>query len=187
MKKDIIDQLFNDLKGEFNVNVPKQNHELRFLDKLKATDMVSSDSKPSYGFSWKPFLTIAASLVICLSVFTTINTAPGEMDLASVSPELSKTQDFFTATLETELKKLNNERSPLTEQIIKDALTQIKLLEKEYKNLKNNLTESGNDQRIIYAMITNFQNRIDILNIVLEEIETIKNLKTTINDTKTTI
>ncbi|WP_339625694.1 hypothetical protein [uncultured Winogradskyella sp.] len=187
MKKDIIDQLFDDLKGEFNVNAPKQNHELRFLDKLKATDLSVGTSKKSSRFNWKPFLAFAACFVICLSVFTALNTTTDEMDLASVSPELSKTQDFFTATLETELKKLNNERSPLTEQIIKDALTQIKLLEKEYKNLKTNLTESGNDQRIIYAMITNFQNRIDILNIVLEEIETIKNLKTTINDTKNTI
>jgi hypothetical protein len=187
MKKDTIDELFDNLNGEFDINEPNQNHELRFLDKLKANDVAPNDSKKSSGFNWRPFLAIAASLVICLSVFMTMQNEPEALDLASVSPELSETQDFFTATIENELKQLNKERSPLTEQIITDALTEIQLLETDYQHLKTDLTESGNDQRVIYAMISNFQSRIDILNTVLEEIETIKNLKTTIDDTKNTI
>jgi hypothetical protein len=187
MKKDTIDELFDNLNGEFDVNEPGQDHELRFLDKLKANDVVVNDSKKSSGFNWKPFLAIAASVVICLSVFMTTQNEPEVLDLASVSPELSETQDFFTATIENELKQLNKERSPLTDQIITDALEQIQLLETDYQHLKTDLTESGSDQRVIYAMITNFQNRIDILNIVLEEIETIKELKINTNDTKNTI
>lgn len=187
MEKDTIDNLFEDLKGEFDVNEPNLDHKLRFLDKLKANDVASNKTKKSSGFNWKPFLAIAASLVICLSVFTTLQNEPETLDLASVSPELSETQDFFTATIENELKKLNNERSPLTEQIINDALKQIQLLETDYQNLKTDLTESGNDQRVIYAMISNFQSRIDILNTVLEQIEIIKELKINTNDTKNTI
>lgn len=187
MQKDTIDDLFDNLKGEFDINTPKEGHENRFLDKLKANDVVSVDSKKSSDFYWKPFLAIAASLLICFTVFTTTQSESEALDLASVSPELSETQDFFTATIENELKKLNNERSPLTEQIITDAIAEIQLLETEYQDLKTNLTESGNDQRVIYAMISNFESRIIILNTVLEEIETIKNLKTTIDDTKNTI
>jgi len=187
MEKDTIDELFDNLNGEFDINEPNKDHELRFLDKLKANDLASNTSKKSSGFNWKPFLAIAASVLICLSVFITTQNEPEISDLASVSPELSETQDFFTATIENELKKLNNERSPLTEQIITDALEQIQLLETDYQNLKTDLTESGNDQRVIYAMITNFQNRIDILNTVLEDIETIKELKINTNDTKNTI
>jgi len=187
MKKDTIDELFGNLKGEFDVNTPNKDHELRFLDKLKANDVVSIDSKKSSGFNWKPFLAIAASIVICLSVFITMQNQPEVLDLASISPELSETQDFFTTTIENELKKLNKERSPLTEQIITDALMQIQLLETNYQNLKTDLTESGSDQRVIYAMITNFQNRIDILNTVLKQIETIKELKINTNEPKNTI
>ncbi len=187
MQKDKIDNLFDNLKGEFDINKPSLGHDLRFLDKLKANGVVSDDSKRSSGFNWKPFLAIAASLVICLSVFMTIQNEPEALDLASVSPELSETQDFFTATIENELKKLNQERSPLTESIITDALKQIQILETNYQNLKTDLTESGNDQRVIYAMITNFQNRIDILNTVLEQIETIKELKINTNEPKNTI
>ena len=187
MQKDTIDKLFDNLKGEFDIRKPNQGHELRFLDKLKGNDMVSNASKKSSGFNWKPFLAIAASLVLCFSVFMTLQNESEALDLASVSPELSKTQDFFTATIENELKRLNNKRSPLTERIIADALKQIQILETNYQNLKTDLIESGNDQRVIYAMITNFQNRIDILNTVLEQIETTKGLKIKTNETKNTI
>jgi hypothetical protein len=187
MKKDTIDDLFDNLKSEFDIKAPNKDHELRFLDKLKANDVVVNDFEKTSGFNWKPFLAIAASAVICISVFITLQHESVALDLASVSPEMSETQDFFTATIENELKILNKERSPLTEQIIADALEQIQLLVSDYENLKTDLTESGNDQRVIYAMISNFQDRIDILNIVLEEIETIKNLKTTTDDTKNTL
>lgn len=187
MEKDTIDDLFENLRGEFDINEPNQGHELRFLDKLKTNNVVSNDFKNSSGFNWKPFLAIAASIVICFSVFMTLQNQPEALDLASVSPELSETQDFFTVTIENELKKLNNERSPLTEQIINDALEQIQVLETNYQNLKTDLTESGSDQRVIYAMISNFQNRIAILNTVLEQIEDVKQLKINKNEPKNTI
>ena len=187
MKKDNLERLFDDLKGQFDIEVPNNNHEQRFLDKLKSNNLASKETKQPSGFNWKPFLAIAAALVICFGVFTTLNHQPEALDLASVSPEMSETQDFFNVTIENELKKLNKERSPLTEQIITDALAQIQLLETDYKKLKTDLTESGKNQRVIYAMISNFQNRIDILNTVLEQIETIKELKLNTNDLKNTI
>ncbi|WP_299101725.1 hypothetical protein [uncultured Winogradskyella sp.] len=187
MEKDNLDSLFDNLKGQFDIETPQTNHEQRFLDKLKSNDIASIEVKKSSGFNWKPFLAIAASIIICLGLFTTLQNDSEDLDLASVSPEMSETQDFFTVTIENELKKLNEERSPLTEQIISDALAQIKLLENDYQKLKTDLTESGKNQRVIYAMISNFQNRIDILNTVLEQIEVIKELKTNTNEPKNTL
>jgi hypothetical protein len=187
MQKDDLKDLFDELKDEFNVNEPNKGHEQRFLNKLKANEVASVNSEKSLRINWKPYLAIAASLLICFTVFTTIQSKTEVKDLSSVSPELSETQDFFTAAIEQELKKLNNERSPLTEKIIKDALKHIQILETNYQNLKKDLTESGNDQRVIYAMILNFQSRIDILNTVLEQIEDIKQLKTKNDELSNTI
>jgi len=187
MKKDNLDSLFDDLKGQFDIETPQNNHEQRFLEKLKGNTLTSNEVKTPSGFHWKPLLAVAAALVICFSVFTTLQNQPETMDLASVSPEMSETQDFFTVTIENELKKLNKERSPLTEAIISDALAQIQILEKDYQKLKTDLTESGKDQRVIYAMISNFQNRIDILNTVLEQIEDVKQFKINTNEPKNTI
>ena len=123
---------------------------------------------------WKPLIAVAATIVLCFSLITVFQQEPEVKDLASVSPELSKTQDFFTSTIALELTKLNNERSPETEALINDALKQLDILEKDYNKLKIDLTESGNDKRVIYAMITNFQNRIEILQNVMQNIEEVK-------------
>ena len=123
---------------------------------------------------WKPLIAVAATIVLCFSLITVFQQEPEVKDLASVSPELSKTQDFFTSTIALELTKLNNERSPETEALINDALKQLDILEKDYNKLKIDLSESGNDKRVIYAMISNFQNRIEILQNVMQNIEEVK-------------
>lgn len=172
MEKDKVDNLFRRLENEFDFLEPNSNHTARFLEKLNNQKQVNNTS-----FNWKPLLSIAASIVIFVSIFIVSTNETKALDLASVSPEMQQTQDFFTLTINEELKKLNAEKNPETQHLIDDALEQIQLLESDYQNLKTDLSESGNDQRVIHAMITNFQNRIDILNTVLEQIESIKQLK----------
>ncbi len=184
MKKDSIDQLFESLDGQFDIHEPTAGHESRFLKRLESD---GQDNKKNTSL-WRPLLAVAASIVICAALFTTFsNTEPELSDLASVSPELSETQDFFNVTIENELKKLELERSPETEEIIYHAMRQLKALEDKYDLLKEDLKESDGDQRVIYAMISNFQNRIDVLNNVLEHIENYKQLKQNNDETTTTI
>lgn len=184
MKKDSIDQLFENLEGQFDTHEPIVGHKGRFLERLQED---APDNKKNRSF-WGPLLAAAASVVICIALFTTFNTSDAELsDLASVSPELSETQDFFNITIENELKKLEQERSPETEEIIYHAMRQLKVLEDQYDLLKEDLKESDGDQRVIYAMISNFQNRIDVLNTVLEQIENYKQLKQNTDETTTTI
>ena len=49
------------------------------------------------------------------------------------------------------------------------------------------LNESGDDHRVIYAMISNFQNRINILQNTINQIKIIKQLKNQSNETISTI
>lgn len=177
MKKDNINQLFENLQGEFDVEVPKLGHQERILSKLNSTDSKAVKASSKTFKLWKPLLAVAATIVICFSLMTILNSQPITNDLASVSPELSKTQDFFTSTIENELNKLNNERTPETKILVDDALKQLKILENDYESLKKDLTESGDDKRVIYAMISNFQNRIYVLQSVMERIDDVKQLK----------
>lgn len=177
MKKDNIDQLFENMKNEFDVEVPNLGHQERFLSKLNAMDSKVVATKSKSFKLWKPLMAVAATIVLCFSLITILNQQPNQNDLASVSPELSKTQDFFTSTIKNELNNLNKERTPETKALIDDAMKQLKILEDDYASLKKDLTKSGNDKRVIYAMISNFQNRIDVLQNVLERIEDVKHLK----------
>lgn len=177
MKKDNLEQLFENLRDEFDVEVPNLGHQDRFLSKLNGNHTKVVDVSTKRLKLWKPLTAVAAILLVCFSLVTVLNAQPEIKDLASVSPELSKTQDFFTSTIESELNRLNQERSPETKTLIDDAMKQLKILETDYEKLKKDLTESGDDKRVIYAMISNFQNRINVLQTVLEHIEEIKQLK----------
>lgn len=183
MENDNINKLFKDLEGSFDIETPQENHKLRFLEKLESGNSIALiNEKRTF---WKPLVAIAASVVLMISIFSFSQTEKNRNELASVSPEMATTQDFFTNTITEELETLNDIKSPETQKLVDDAIVQISILEKQYQNLKQDLGDSGKDKRVIYAMIANFQSRIDILQNVIQQIETIKQLNK-INDEKST-
>ncbi|WBL23598.1 MULTISPECIES: DUF4179 domain-containing protein [unclassified Zunongwangia] len=179
------DDFFEDLKElDFDIAEPNADHEDRFLEKLNTKNKAPKTGKLRK--LWIPISSIAAALIIAFLAFGNVFSSPvfgKESGLAAVSPKMKETQDFYSMLIERELKSLEGERSPKTNKIINDALVQMENLEKEYKKLKKDLLESGQDQRVIYAMINNFQQRIELLNQVLDQIQTIKQLKTQENET----
>jgi hypothetical protein len=187
MNKDNLNHLFENLQSDFDIEIPNTGHENRFLEKLKASNETPvTPTKPKRRL-WKPFIGIAATIALILTLTFSINTENEIKDLASVSPEMANTQHFFSAVIEEELSKVKKERTPETELLIADAMSQIEILEEEYQLLKIDLTESGNDKRVIHAMINNFLNRVDLLKTVLQSIEEIKTIKQHIDETSNTI
>ena len=101
MEKDNIDTLFGRLENEFDIDMPNSGHQNRFLEKLNQQNTIAVNSTQQESSYWKPFLAVAASLVLCFSIFTFMQQQePDLKDLANVSPELSKTQDFFTLAIQ---------------------------------------------------------------------------------------
>ena len=92
---------------------------------------------------------------------------------------MKETQNFYTTLIKAELEKVNDAKSPETEIVVNDALAQMQKLDLEYEKLKDDLAKSGQDKRVIFAMVTNLQQRIDILKNVLARIDEIKQLKNT--------
>jgi len=179
MKKDTIDQLFENRNGEFDVHKTPEGHQHRFLNKLNTPQ--SKESKPSHYL--KRVIAIAAVLAVIVTISGLfINTNETTADLASVSPEMEQTQSFFTSTINNELKTLKGFNAPNTKVLVQDALKQLEILEDKYELLKRDLVDSGNDKRVIYAMISNFQSRIELLEHVINKIEEVKNLNTQKNE-----
>lgn len=178
-QKDNIEQLFERLEGTFDVHEAPANHQKRFLDKLEAE---STSTKRTFNI-WKP-LSIAASiaLLVCAGIFMSGGEAEIE-GLASVSPEMEQTQSFFTSAISEELETLKSFEDEESKVLVEDTLKRLTILEADYDQLKLDLTESGNDKRVISAMIINFQNRIELLQQVIENIEEIKTLKANRNET----
>ncbi|MDT0646673.1 DUF4179 domain-containing protein [Zunongwangia sp. F260] len=177
MKNDNIKELFRDL--DFDTSEPREGHKERFFEKLK-DENPSAEKKNRVRNLWAPFIGIAAGLALLVflgGMYFNHQALGRSGDLASVSPEMKQTQEFYTSLIENELKEIQEEKSPETEAIVKDALAQMEKLDTEYAKLKRDLLRSGKDNRVIHAMINNFQQRIDLLNTVLTQIEEIKLLK----------
>ncbi|WP_027067744.1 hypothetical protein [Maribacter sp. Hel_I_7] len=187
MKKDTIDELFNKLQDIIDYAEPTNGHQQRFLEKLNESKGATKLT-PKKNNSWLLFLSVAASIAILLSVgIFQLNTASSIDDkVAEISPEASKTQFYFANLIEEQINELNSEKSPETEKIINDTMTQLKKLQLNYTKMEQDLLNGGNSKLILSAMITNFQTRIDLLNEVMIQIENIKSIKKS-NDENYTI
>lgn len=186
MEKENIEKLFDTLRGSFDTEKPKADHELRFLEKLNALKGLTSPEKKKKSW-WKP-LPIAASIALLCAVALGLYESQPNIDqkVAEISPEVSRTQFYFTGLIEEQVKALENESKPQTRRIIEDTRLQLNKLETDYAGLEQDLINGGNSKLLLGAMITNFRTRIDLLQDVLDKIESLKNLKT-YDDTKTTI
>lgn len=178
MKNNDLDKLFEELN--FDLEEPHTGHKERFFKKLDTLSKSDKKDKNKTRSLWPPVLTMAASFLLAfflLGDFIGDGRIAKNSDLSSISPEMKQTQEFYTSLISRELNALDEEKTPETEAIINDALLQMEKLEKRYESLREDLLNSGKDKRVVQAMIQNFQQRIDLLNNVLSQIENIKTLK----------
>jgi hypothetical protein len=176
--KDNLANIFKDLEGKFDIEEPKIGHFDRFEAKLNQTQQTTTKNN----FNLYSFIAVAASVVLLFGIWLGASFSNKGLELATVSTEMAETQSYFVTTIQKELSLIEDARNSTTEQLINDALEQLKILEQQYNLLTLELKESTEDKRIIYAMISNFQQRIDILQSVLIQIEEVKQLKTQDNE-----
>ncbi|NQX86603.1 MAG: hypothetical protein HRT67_11995 [Flavobacteriaceae bacterium] len=176
MHKDNLHTLFDTLKNNFDVATPEQGHHQRFLEKLHHQNQTNIAIKPKLAI-WKITIGIAASLALLVALLISYSSNTMSRDLASVSTEMAITQNFFTRTINDEIQKLSNETSPEYQKLKIDAFFQLDILQQNYLKLRDDLNESGNDKRVIHAMISNYQSRIILLQNVLEQIDELKQLE----------
>ena len=122
-------------------------------------------------------LPVAASILLFVGIWIGKNYQNNGLELASISPKMEETQSYFVTTIKNELEVIELERNSDTEQLINDAFYQLNKLETQYTQLTIELKENAEDKRIIYAMIANFQQRIELLQSLLSQIENVKHLK----------
>lgn len=173
MENKDFDTLFNQ---NFDTAEPTIGHFNRFEKRLENQKTVY---KPK---SWKWYL-IAASFGLLFSFWFMQNNQKDMTQLADISPEMAETQSYFTSLIKTEIEKINIQKTPQNKKLIEDAFLRLNHLEKQYSNLLIELQESDADKRVIYAMISNFQQRMYVLHNLLEQLEELKQLKNIKNET----
>ena len=157
-------------KNKFDIHQTPEGHFERFKDKLNIE--LTQYNKKTNHLKW---YLVAASLALLVSLW--YNFKPQDKfgyELADVSEQMKETQTYFTSVLTNEIKKVNIEKNKTNDKIVVDALSRVELLENEYTKLSIELKNTGFDKRVINAMIFNFQQRIEIVQDLLEQIEKIK-------------
>lgn len=161
---DKLHNFFNDT--EFDVHEPHSGHQDRFLKKLK------HPKKKSYSWKW---LSLAASVLLLLGFYLGNFHQKNKYDLKDVSSEMAEAQNFFINTINHDLKKVEQYRNLNTESVIEDALEELEELEDQYNDIQNELKTSDNKRLKIKAMIQNYQQRLDILQRLLDRLNELEN------------
>lgn len=161
-------------ENNFDFHEPNSAHLERFERKLNRTEKKSTSS-------WK-WLSVAASVVLVLGFWLGSSHQKQQLELADISPKMEEVQNYFLSTIHQELKTIEKNRSLETETIIEEALDQLEELEDNYKLFIKELNSEGNARKIINSMIRNYQQRLEILENVLLQIDQIKNPNTLKNE-----
>ncbi|SDX85098.1 hypothetical protein SAMN05444411_11097 [Lutibacter oricola] len=181
MSKDLREILKN--KVEENLNL-SNNHRINFEARLK--NELHQEQKNGFGF-WK----IAASITILIGLAVSIyffNTNPVEPKLAktfdslgSVSPELKKVENFYLASIQSEILEL--EQTAENKELLDGYLEKISELDNDYKDLTSDLNTDGINEKIINALIDNLQLRLKLLYQLKEQLNNLKTVNKLKNET----
>ncbi|WNW02230.1 hypothetical protein RRF68_02070 [Tenacibaculum sp. HL-MS23] len=163
--EDKLHQFFDE--NDFDIFEPHSGHSDRFQRKIETH---KKQQKPP--IFW---ISIAASIVLILGFHIGNSQQQNSYDLADVSPKMAEAQSFFVSTINQELKELEQYRNIETETIIEDSLNEIEELEDHYKSLVKELTKNENKRQVIQKMIGNYQQRLNVLERLLLQLEQQKN------------
>ena len=170
-----LEDYFKKNKENFDFAEPNLGHFERFQKRLE-TDSQKSQRKG--GTPWY-ILAVAASVLLFFGYWMgnyNQNDLNKGLELAEISPQMEETQNFYVATIQKEMEEIKSMQTPSNQRIIDDAFKQLDLLETNYQRLTLELKESNADKRVIYAMITNFQSRLLVLQNLMDQLEEFNDL-----------
>jgi hypothetical protein len=171
--KDNLENIFKKYKNQFDLEEPTIGHFNRFEAKLNQT------KKKNYLglFKIAGILSMAATILLFFGIWigSTYNNSGAK--LSSVSTKMTETENYFVNTIQNEIQLIEKEKNTSNEAIINDAFKQLKILENQYQILTLDLQNNKSDSRIIYAMITNYQQRITVLQSLMQQLKDVKQLK----------
>lgn len=183
-KDNIEEIILNNLK-ELNDFEPKDGHFERFQAKLNAQ---KKKKTITLNVVWK----VAAAVVFVLLAVNqakiyfspekengVIAESNADFTLASVSPEYKEVEFYYTNAINVELNQWNSMVadgfiSKEEQEMLDSEMTEF---ETRFKNLQTDLKANPNDERVINAMLEYYQAKLDIINMIVNKLEEVKQQK----------
>ncbi|HXH99698.1 MAG TPA: hypothetical protein VNI52_05495 [Sphingobacteriaceae bacterium] len=122
-------------------------------------------------------LKVAAIVVIMLSITISLWRYQHPQTLiSSIDPELAKQQVYYTSLIEVKRSELKRTEKHEPE-LYKTFASELKKMDLNYQQLKQELPVSPNQEQTVIAMIKNLEVQIQVLNQQLHIIQQISDLK----------
>lgn len=183
--KSNIEKIITENRESFNDAEPLEGHFERFGAKLDKE--FGRNKKLNLRIVWQ----VAAAVAF---IFLAINQAivlfapkqTKEISLATVSPEYQEMENYYVTSINTSLTnwdalqkegRLSSEEKTLLDQ-------ELKAFEITFKGLQKELEANPNDDRVINAMIEFYQSKLAVINIIMNNLKEVKQLKNTNHETK---
>jgi hypothetical protein len=171
-----IDELFRENKDLFEDAEPSKGHMERFNAKLALRLQKQAPKR-----SIVPYLLRAAvvTLLVTLSSLWTwdhfIRPSSSRMTLGQVSPQYKEVENYYihqVNLMEGEIVNVDLKNNPEQK---KELLKEMKSMDSVYVSLQKELKANPNDERIINAMIEHYQTKLEVMNYIVSQLQTIKN------------
>ena len=186
MGQDIRELLKNNSFVEKDNEYLSPGHEMRFLDRLN--ESFPQPEKKSkivlFNNTFSKYY-VAASLVLIFLLgsytffdlqqndFSTVlkqESNKSQLNLADVSPEFKKIEDYYLASINVELASLQVNSS--NKKLLDTFMEQLSKLDEEYQLLQQDLKNEADLNIAIDALIQNLQLRLDLLQEFKEDLNT---------------
>ena len=176
--EDFIKDILSKAPESISSQSPQDGHEARFLEKLKQLE------KPKPILVWRKknlrFLCVAAGIALLFGVFKwgAYNQSQ-TAQIEAIAPSASLISKQYALPIAKAIEEITTGITPLSKPHIDRALLEISKLETQHKQMEADLLSGGNIKLIVQAMVLNYQTRLELLDEVLDQVETINNLNKT--------
>jgi hypothetical protein len=173
-----IEEIIRNNKDFFEEAEPVDGHFERFSRKLGMRFGKKSERR-----SIVPYLLRAAvvTLLVTLSSLWTwdhfIRPGSKRMALGDVSPHYREVENYYlhqVNMMENEIVTINPDNNPEQKRLL---MNEINSMDSVYVSLQKELKANPDDERIINAMIEHYQTKLEVMNYIVNQLKSIRNVK----------
>jgi hypothetical protein len=156
------------LREEIQNDLPPDGHFERFDLKLARNDRKHSNY-------WIGFISgmVAVAVIGIILFFHPGKEETKPMTLSSVSQQYAEVEFYYTRSISEQTHKLIecSEKYGSKDPSLKMMVAELEEYDQTYAQICKELRATPNDERVINAMITYYQTKLEIINKILKEIE----------------
>jgi hypothetical protein len=164
---DNFEKMINGFRVQIQDDQPNEGHLDRFEMKLNTAEYKSRNYKL---LVWPA---IAAVLVLAFIIFAPDSQrGPENKTLSSLSEQYANVEFYYTSSIHQHTRKINELNEQLgDDKTIKLLVEELEEYDQLYEQLCIDLNSTPNDERVINALITYYQTKLEITQKILETIE----------------